>query len=228
MLHRLLGATLAAILAAVLLAAGARVESRAQWVSYEGYDWWDDCYTVPDDITFLPTYVRNEAQTLVDLGYNVLLEDGRRWRAVQATRDKDLGARPAVTDTWYSGMGSEEWPPRSVNVRAQLDAFRVLSYEVNGNRHSVPSSCVIAYNTDDETIGFYNAWVRFTDPGLYTLKITGRQVLDYPFVFPFAQMGTTDPLGLDGRRIFVRGETVGDTLDGDFVHTYELHVGKKP
>jgi len=227
-LHRLLGATLAATLAAVLLGAGDRVETKAQWVSEDGYEWWTDCYDVPDDITFLPTYLPNEAQTYVDLDRNVVLEDGRRWRAVQATRDKDFGARRAVTDTWYSGMGSEEWPPRSVNVRAQLNAFRVLSYEIDGKSHSVDPSCVIVYETNDETIGFYNRWVRFTEAGLHTLKITGRQVFEYAFVFPFAQMGNADPLGLDGRRIFVRGESVGDTLDGDFVHTYELHVGKRP
>ena len=226
--HRFLGASLTALVAAVLLSASVRVETRAQWVSEEGYDWWGDCYDVPDDISFLPVYLPNEAQTYVDLQRNIVLEDGRRWRAIQATRDKDFGATRAVTGTWYGGMGSEEWPPRTVNVRSQLNAFRVVSYEINGNRHSVDSSCVIVYATSEETIGFYNAWVRFTEPGLHTLKITGRQVFDYPFIFPFLQKGTTDPLGLDGRRIFVRGETVGDVLDDDFVHTYELHVGKKP
>jgi hypothetical protein len=224
--HRFLGAMLAALAAAVLLAAGVRVETRAQWVSEEGYDWWTGCYEVPDDISFLPVYLPNEAQTYVDLGRNIELENGRQWRAVQATRDKDLGATRAVTGTWYAGMGSEEWPPRSVNVRAQLNAFRVVSYEINGNRHAVDASCVIVYATSDETIGFYNAWVRFTEPGLHTLKITGRQLFDYPFIFPFLQTGTTDPLGLDGRRIFVQGEAVGDTLDGDLVHTYELHVAR--
>ena len=225
--HRFLGATLAALVAAVLLSAGVRVETRDQWISHPGYDWWNDCYEVPDDISFLPTYLPNEARTHVDLGRNIVLEDGRRWQAIQATRDKDLGATRAVTGTWYAGMGSEEWPPRSVNVKAQLNAFRVVSYEIDGNRHAVPPSCVIVYATSDETIGFYNAWVRFTDPGPHTLKITGRQLFDYPFIFPFLQQGTTDPLGLDGRRIFVR-EEVGDVLDGDFVHTYDLRVGRRP
>lgn len=227
MSHRFLGATLAALIAAVLLSAGVRVETRDQWISGDGYDWWTDCYEVPDDISFLPTYLPGEAPTYVDLGRNIVLEDGRRWRAVQATRDKDLGATRAVTGTWYGGMGSEEWPPRSVNVKAQLNAFRVVSYEIDGHRHDVPSSCVIVYATNEETIGFYNAWVRFTDPGPHTLKITGRQMFDYPFIFPFSQTGATDPLGLDGRRIFVR-EEVGDTLDGDFVHSYELRVGRRP
>jgi len=219
---------LAALVAAVLLSAGVRVQTREQWVSEEGYDWWTGCYEVPDDISFLPVYLPNEAQSYVDLGRNIVLEDGRGWRAVQATRDKDLGATRAVTGTWYAGMGSEEWPPRSVNVRRQLNAFRVLSYEINGNRHPVDSNCVIVYDTTEETIGFFNAWVRFTEPGLHTVKITARQLFDYPFIFPFLQSGTTDPLGLDGRRVFVRGETVGDTLDGDFVHTYEMHVGRRP
>jgi hypothetical protein len=225
--QRFLGATLTAIVAAVLLSAGVLVETRTQWVSGEGYDFWNDCFEVPDDIAFLPVYLPNEAQTYVDLGRNIVLEDGRRWRAVQATRDKDLGATRAVTGMWYAGMGSEEWPPRSVNVRTQLNAFRVVSYEINGNRYAVDPACIVVYATSEETIGFYNAWVRFNDAGLHTLKITGRQVFDYPFIFPFLQMGTTDPLGLDGRRIFARGEAVGDLLDGDLVHTYEVHVGKR-
>ena len=62
--HRFLGATLAALVAAVLLSAGVRVETRAQWVSEEGYDWWPDCYEVPDDISFLPIYLPNEAPDL--------------------------------------------------------------------------------------------------------------------------------------------------------------------
>ena len=226
MASRYLGAALAALLAAVVLSATGRVETRPQWVAAEGYDWWNDCYEVPDDISFLPTYLPNEAQTYVDLGQTVVREDGRRWRAVQATRDKDLGPTRALTGTWYAGMGSEEWPPRSVNVRAQLAAFRVMSYEIDGNRHNVDPSCVNVYSTDDETIGFYNAWVRFTEAGLHTLKITARQQYDFAFIFPFLQMGPTDPLGLDGRRIFLRGETMGDQLDGDIVHTYELHVAR--
>ena len=224
--HRFLGATLAALVAAVLLSAGVRVETRDQWISGEGYDWWNDCHEVPDDISFLPVYLPNESQTYVDLGRNIVLDDGRAWRAIQATRDKDLGPTRAVTGTWYSGMGSEEWPPRSVNVRTQLTAFRVVSYEIDGNKHTVDPSCLIVYDTSEETIGFYNAWVRFTDPGPHTLKITGRQLFDYPFIFPFLT-GATDSLGLDGRRVLVR-EEVGDTLDGDFVHTYELRVGRRP
>ena len=226
MTRRYAAAALAALLVAVVLIGSNRVETRARWVEMEGYDWWTGCYELPDDITFLSVYLRNEAQTYVDLGRNDLLSDGRQWRAIQATRDKDFGMTRAVTGTWYSGMGSEEWPPRSVNVRNQLQAFRVLSYEIDGTRHAVDPACIIVFATEDETIGFYNAWVRFTDPGLHTLKITARQMYDFRFIFPYLQMGTTDPLGLDGRRVFVRGETVGEILDGDIVHTYELHVAR--
>ena len=228
MAHRLFGAALAALTASVILTAGARVETRAQWISFEGYDWWPDCYAEPDDISFLPVYSINEAQTYVDLGRNIVFEDGRRWRAIQATKDKDFGDVRVQTGTWYAGMGIEEWPARTVDVRRQLDAFRVVSYEINGNRHSVDPSCVQVHRTTDETVGYYNAWVRFTEAGLYQLKITARQVFDFAFIFPFAQMGTSDPLGLDGRRVFVRGETAGEILDGDIVHTYELQVAKRP
>ncbi len=104
--HRFLGATLAALVAAVLLSAGVRVETRDQWMSGEGYDWWTDCYEVPDDMSFLPIYLPNEAPTYVDLGRNIVLEDGRRWRAVQATR---------ATRTW-----APRGPSRARGIRDGL------------------------------------------------------------------------------------------------------------
>jgi hypothetical protein len=84
----------------------------------------------------------------------------------------------------------------------------------------------MVFETEDHTIGFYNAWVRFTEAGLHTIKITGRQLENDPFIFPFAQMGGADPYGFGGRRIFLAGEHVGDVLDGDIIHTYEMHVGR--
>jgi len=64
--------------------------------------------------------------------------------------------------------------------------------------------------------------VRFTEPGVHTLRIFGRQLADFYFIFPFQALGGADPFGLLGRRVFLRGEYVGDMLDGEFVHSYEL------
>lgn len=225
MLNRVLGAVLVACLAVAALAAAPPAGHRPQWVSGDGYDWWADCSDIPSPFEFLPIYVGSEAPGLVDLG-RVVTRGGARWRAQQYTRDKDLGPTRASTGVWYSGMGADEWPAQTVDVRRQLDAFRVLAWEIDGNRHAVDPSCTAIVATDDLSIGFYNAWARFTEPGLHTLKIIGRQLHDFYFIFPLAELGLMDPYALEGRRVLLAGESVGDVLDGDFIHTYELHVGR--
>ena len=224
MVYRTISAAFVACIAALLLTA-APVRTETQWYAGEGYDWWTDCSDVPDPIEFLPIYLGSEAPGFVDLR-RTISRNGSQWRVMQYTRDKDLGATRISTGTWYGGMGADEWPAGSADARRLLERFRVTAWEIDGNRHAVDPSCVVLLSTEDQTIGFYNAWVRFTEAGLHTLKITGRQVADFFFVFPFAGLGVTDPFGLEGRRVFLPGESLGESLDDEFTHTYELHVGK--
>ena len=188
----------------------------------DGYELWSDCSQLPDDVfEFLPVYLPGEAPGLVDLGQSVALE-GLRWRALQYTRDKTFGPVQISTGRWYSGMGAERWPVGTVDPAQQLDRFRITTWEVDGVSHAIDPSCVLPLETEESSLALYNVWVRFTDPGVHTLKIVGRQVRDFFFLYPYGAMGTTDPLGLSGRRVFLRGEAVGDVLDGEFVHRYEL------
>jgi hypothetical protein len=222
--YRTVSAAFVACLAAIVLTS-TPVETRMHWYSGEGYDWWTDCSDVPDTLEFLPIYLANDSPGFVDLRRTVS-RSGLQWRVMQYTRDKDMGPTRISTGIWYGGMGADEWPSGSLDARRLLERFRVTSWEIDGTRHAVDPSCVVILSTDDQTIGFYNAWVRFTEAGLHTLKITGRQVSDFYFVYPFANLGVTDPFGLEGRRVFLAGESLGEALDDEFTHTYELHVGK--
>ena len=224
MVHRLVGATLIAILAAVMAASPA-AGPREQWYEGDGYDWWTDCSDVPDPLEFLPIYLGSESTGFVDRRLTIQ-RMGVGWRVMQYTRDKEFGPTRIAANRWYGGMGADEWPAGSPDAARFLERFRVVAFEIDGNRHAVDPSCVIVLPSDDHTIGFYNAWVRFADPGLHTLKIIGRQVEDFFFTSPMIESGLADPFGLEGRRVFRAGEFMGDSLDDEFVHTYELNVAK--
>jgi hypothetical protein len=224
-LAREVGAAIIASLTVALLLAVPGVSARPQWYSGDGYDWWADCSDVPDPIEFLPIYNGSDAPGFVDLG-RTIVRSGVRWRQLQYTKDKELGVTRVSTGRWYSGMGADQWPPSSLDARRLLETFRVVAFEVDGNRHAVDPSCTFVLATDETTIGFYNAWVRFTEPGLYSLRIIGRQIDDFFFTDALVQSGLSDPLGLEGRRVFLRGESVGYNLDDEFTHAYELNVGK--
>jgi hypothetical protein len=220
---RVVGAAISAVVCAVLLASVAPAQAREHWIEGDGYDWWADCSDVPDPIEFLPIYLGNESPGFVDLRRTITRNDVR-WRVMQYTRDKDFGPTRVSAGRWYGGMGADEWPPWSQNAVRHLDRFRVLAFEIDGNRHAVDPACVVVLPGDEHTIGFYNAWVRFGEPGLHTLKIIGRQMEE--FFFTHGETGLSDPFGLEGRRVFLAGEFAGDTLDDEFTHTYELNVGR--
>ncbi len=224
MVHRIVGAALVALVVAAMAPATA-AGPRVQWISGDGYDWWTDCSEVPDQLAFLPTFLGGESPGFVDLR-RTITRDEVRWRVMQYTRDKDFGPTRIGASRWYGGMGADDWPLGSANAARFLDGFRVTAFDIDGNRHAVDPSCVVVLSTDERTIGFYNAWVRFSEPGLHTLKIIGRQIEDFFFIHPSWEAGLSDPLGLDGRRVFLAGESMGDALDEEFVHAYELHVGK--
>jgi len=225
MVNRTLGALALAGLVAVGLGWLPRVEAREP-AQDEGYELWADCTELPDTFELLPAYLGNEVPGFVDLASDTV-RGGQRWRAIQYTRDKDFGPTRARVGQWYGGMGAADWPSGTVDLERQYEAFRVTAWEVDGLRHAVPSDCTLVFYTDDQTIGVYNVWIRFSAPGMHVVRIYGRQVHDFPFVFPFDRQGTADPLGLEGRRVFVRGEVVGDVLDDEFVHSYEIHVGRE-
>jgi len=213
--------------ATILLLTAPTAETRPQWYEGDGYDWWNDCSDVPDPLEYLPIYLGSESPGFVDVGRSIL-RGGVRWRVLQYTRDKDLGPTRISAGRWYGGMGADEWAPGGDDdARRHLEAFRVVSWEIDGNRHAVDPSCTVVLNTDEHAIGFYNAWVRFNEPGLHTLKVTGRQTNEFYFVVPLDRSGLGDPFGLEGRRVFLRGESVGDTFDEELTHTYELHVGRE-
>ena len=221
MVHRIAGATLIAILTA-FPAASASESPRDQWLEGDGYDWWTDCSDVPEPLEFLPIYLGSESPGFVDLRRTIVRSDVR-WRRMQYTRDKDFGPTRISANRWYGGMGADEWPAGSPDAARFLDRFQVSAFEIDGNRHAVDPSCVIVLRGDDHTIGFYNAWVRFAEPGLHTLKIIGRQIGDFYFT---DGSGLSDPFGLEGRRVFLAGEFAGDVIDDEFVHAYELNVGR--
>ncbi len=225
-LQRLRLGLVAAVLAACVLVFSAPVQTRGDWAAYEGYDWWTDCADLPDPFEFLPAYLGSDTPGPIDLGRSQQ-RGGLSWRMMQQTRDKDFGPTRLIVGRWYAGMGAEEWPLGSHagrELRRKLDRFRVVSWEIDGTRHPVDPSCIFTIDTDENTIGFINAFARFTEPGLHSVKVIARQVQEYLFLHPYAEQGLTDPLGLAGRRLFPQGEHVGDVIDGDFVHSYEVHA----
>jgi hypothetical protein len=221
MLQRFFGAVCLAIALAVVFVQSPAAARGAD----EGYELWSNCGELPDSFDFLPIYLGNEAPGFVDLGRAVGGRGGLSWRAMQYTRDKDFGPVRVTMGRWYGGMGADRWPVGTINPVAQFAAFRVTAWEIDGTRYPVDPSCLWTFTNDELSFGLYNVWVRFTEPGVHRLRIFGRQAAPFYFIYPFALMGGADPFGLDGRRVFLPEEIVGDLLDEEFVHVYELHVG---
>ena len=218
MLHRLMVAGLLA-LAIATLTARTEVSARS---AHNGYEFWPDCGELPDDPYFLPTYLPYERQGFVDLGYTQHVRD-KSYLAMQYTKDKDFGSVRAVAGRWYGGMGIDRWPLGTIDPAGQLASFRVTAWEVDGTVYPVNPSCVLTFETDDLAFGLYNVWVRFSEPGVHTVKIFGRQIADFTFIAPFV-LAASDPF--EARRMFVAREAMGDVIDGQFVHSYVLNVGR--
>jgi hypothetical protein len=220
MLRRLVVAGLMALAIAVV---AARPQAAAR-PSSEAHEVWNDCSELPDGWQFLPYYLGRDTQGFVDVGTDNL--QGLGIRAVQYTRDKDFGGVRAVAGRWYGSQMGFARGPAGADLRSQMAAFRLIALEVDGTSYAVDPSCVRFMDDDDYTIGLYNVWVRFSDAGIHTVKIFGRQIAPFPFLDAAVAAGGMDPFGLDGRRVFV-GERIGDVMDGQFVHTYELQVGSE-
>jgi hypothetical protein len=230
MQHRLFGAATLAVVVGLGLAWATALEARdvrpGEAGQNEGFEFWGDCTELPDSFEFLPVYLGGETPGFIDLGTDVV-RVGASWRALQYTRDKDFGAVRARVGPWYGGMGADDWPTGTVDLHRQYAAFRVSTWEVDGTRYAVPADCRLVFTTESRTIGAWNVWIRFTSPGVHRVRVIGRQVRDFAFIYPFAAKGLSDPLGLDGRRIFTVGEQIGDAMDDEFVHTYEVHVDRE-
>jgi hypothetical protein len=190
----------------------------------DGYELWSDCGNLPDSIEFLPIYLASDSHGFIDLGKNETI-GAKDFRALQYTRDKDFGQWLIRTGRWYGGLLAERWPLHTVDPRRLFEHLRVAAWEIDGTLYPVDPSCVWTQDTDDQSIGLFNIWVRFTTAGTHTLKIIYRQVAQFPFTDPLA--AGADPFGLDGRRVLVKGEAIGDLLDEQFVHSYELVVMKE-
>lgn len=189
----------------------------------DGYDVWSDCANLPDSIEFLPIYLASDAHGFIDLNRNETI-GVQEFHALQYTRDKDFGQWLIRTGKWYGGLVFERWPLNTVNVRRFLEHVRVTAWAIDGTLYPVDPACVWTQDTDDQSVGLFNAWVRFTTAGTHTLKIFYRQIAPFLFTDPNMSGPGADPFGLNGRRVLVKQEVIGDILDEQFVHSYELVV----
>ena len=189
----------------------------------DGYELWSDCRELPDSIEFLPVYLPSDSKGFIDLHRNetIGLKD---FRALQYTRDKDFGQWMIRTGKWYGGLLAERWPLHTVDPARLFEHLRVSAWEIDGTLYPVDPTCVWTQETEDQALGLFNLWVRFTTAGTHTLKVMYRQIAPFPFTDPL--VAAADPFGLDGRRVLVKGEVLGDLLDEQFVHSYELVVMK--
>jgi hypothetical protein len=223
MLQRLSVAGLIAV--AMALAAARPHAAPARTSDEDGFELWSDCRTLPDDFSLLPVYLPSEPRGFVDLGRNEPI-GALTFHALQYTRDKDFGQWPIKAGRWYGGMGLSSWPVRTVNAGQVLESFRVTAWQVDGALFPVDPGCIQVVQTDEVQMAWYNMWVRFNAPGAHTLKIFSRQVAPFVFTDPLAASAGFDPFGLDGRRVFLK-EEIGDLLDQQFVHSFELVVGRE-
>lgn len=192
----------------------------------DGYELWTACSELPDDFEFLPVFLGSDSPGFVDLKHNIEV-GGAGHRALQYTRDKDLGIVPIRVGRWYGGMGWDSWPAQTVDPARQYESFQVTAWEVDGTRYPLDPNCILTLATEEEWLGLHSTWVRFTEPGQHSLKVFARQIAPFFFRDPLVRTHGVDPLGLDGRRVFVSEELVGDVLDQQFVHQYDLRVTKR-
>jgi hypothetical protein len=191
-----------------------------------GHEIWSDCDQLPplDEIGFLPIFLPTEEPGFVDLGTLTVEHAGATYKALQYSRDKDFGTVQVPSGTWLTGAGGDEWPAGTVDVASEMRATRVVSWEIDGVPYKVTPACFLDLSSEEGTFGLYNVWVRFDEPGTHVLRITLEQKRNFYFVHPYDFLGIPDPAGLEGRRVFLQGEVVGDDLDGRIVHSYVLDV----
>jgi hypothetical protein len=187
-----------------------------------GWEVWADRATIPwDEVTFLPIFTPDETPAFVDLGTNVS-HGGTEWRALQYQRDKALAVTVPLNSYLFGPLG-DEWPSGTVDAVAELHAVRLVAIEIDGTRIDVEPSSILDLS-GDRAVAVYNVLPRFTAPGQHTIRYFWQQKRAFYFVYPFAVLGFPDPLGMEGRRVFVAGERVGNPIDGMIVLSYDLTV----
>lgn len=189
------------------------------------YELWPSCTTLPDfaEVEFLPIFTPSEPPAFVDLGSLTVQHAGKTWKALQFTRDKSLDATVSV-NKWLFGLAGDEWPAGTVDVFKELHAGRLESVDIDGKSVKVNPSCLLDLSSQDGSFAVYVVLLKFTSPGVHTLKYRWRQRRAFYFVYPFDVLNIPDPAELNGRRVFLGGETVGDPVDGDLVLNYNVTV----
>jgi hypothetical protein len=188
-----------------------------------GFEFWSSCTSLPDfaDVEFLPIFTDSETPGFVDLGSLAVHRNGLKWKALQFTRDKAFDIT-VPAGKWLFGLLGDEWPAGTVDVIQELRSGRLESIEVDGWNFWIRPDCLLDLSSEEGTFAMYVVLPKFTKPGYHSLKYRWAQRRSFFFIYPYAALGTTDPFGLDGRRVFLGGETVGNRLDGQMVLKYRV------
>jgi hypothetical protein len=108
--------------------------------------------------------------------------------------------------------------------RRLFEHLRVSAWEIDGTLYPVDPTCVWTQETDDQASGFSISGCDSRRPArTRSRSCTARSRSSRS---PIHSWPGADPFGLDGRRVLVKGEVLGDVLDEQFVHSYELVVMK--
>lgn len=190
------------------------------------WELWSSCDELPDftEVEFLPIFLEGEPFAFVDLGGETRRKHGLEHYALQFTRDKTFELEVPV-GKWLFGLLGDEWPADTVDVLEELRAIRLVRLEVDGEVVNVRPSCVVDLSSEEGALALYSVLPRFLEPGSHHLRFVWRQVKDFFFTYPYDVIGLEDPYpDYEGRRVFPRGEHVGEDLDGDLILHYELTV----
>ena len=160
-------------------------------------------------------------------------DDKLAGRAEVAKR-RDVAIRPAIevkgdkvtvtvpAGKWLFGLQGDDWPPGTVDAFNEMHSVRLESIEIDGRPVKLNPSDILT--VPGHSFAVYNVYPRFNVHGQHTIVYRWRGRSANYFVIPFDVLGFPDPLGLDGRRVFVPGEIDGVTLDGAMSLSYSVTV----
>ena len=200
-------------------------------VGAQDFDWWEDR-------TFIPPFEQIASLPLASddfggdqhhhLGDKVLERDGLEYKAVQFFRDAEFTVEAQVGQ-YVLGWIGQFYPKGTFDGEGWLRSTE-LTLEINGQAFPIAEEDQVMipdFPSGEDNLWTYMAFPRFLTPGEYTLKYRWRQLEPFFWVFPFGHPLIphlpADPLGFEGRRVYVPEED-GEILDGEFVLTYHLTV----